>query len=479
MSLARVCVAAVLVGGLWSMPVQAADGVPGGSVLPAGTTVTMLDNGLQLVVVPLDTPGIVAVQTWMRVGSGEETVPGLTGYAHFFEHLMFHGSEALPQEAREDRLLRLGVEENAWTSQDATVYHLVLPAESLTDVLTVEADRFRRLSLDADGVEKEAGAVYGEWRKGQASPDRALWAATWATAFSVHPYHHTTLGVEADIAQMPSGLAAAERFFSVWYRPEHATLVIAGDAEAVSTAAASVERTFGRWSPEPASAWPAADPEPPQTTLRRAQVVWERGPTNPRLSIAWRTPAHAPGSVESAVLSLLPALLTSDVAPLHRRLVDDERRARWLWSEAPDSRHPGLFSLMMELSSDADLTSVEDDVIAAILALSEDASDDAVRRLTLARDRQRRALLLGLDSPAAWARALGHASLYRGDVGDLDRELAALAAVTLPDVQRVVRELLVPESGRTVITLVPPELADPQLPAPPLGPEGAQAGGEP
>ena len=463
-------------GSLHGRPVQAEE--PTAPLFPADAVVDTLDNGLQVVLLPVDTPGIATVQTWMRVGSGEETVPGLSGFAHFFEHLMFHGSEALPKEAREQQLLELSVTENAWTSQDATVYHLVLPAQNLESVLTVESDRFRSLTLDADGVRKEAGAVYGEFRKGRTSPDRAIWEAVWATAYRSHPYHHSTIGIEADIAAMPDQITAARRFFTTWYRPENATLVIAGDIEPAATRE-MIERSFGTWAPGPIpEPWPAAAVEPDQTGLRRTQVVWESGPVNPRLTIAWRTPAYAPGTVDSAALSLLPALLTSDVAPLHRKLVDEEQRVRWIWAEAPDHRHPGLFSITMELAEGQDPSQIEAEVLAAVEALVTDTSAEATRRLEMTRARNRREMLLNLDSAHRWASAYGRASLYGPVPETLQAEVDVVATVELADVARVVTTWLQPDTSRTVVTLVAPEQADATLPPPPIGPEIPVEGGE-
>jgi len=472
--LAALCGLAVVALGT---PAQADDDAPP-SLLPRKALVQELDNGLQVVILPVDTPGLVSVQTWMRVGSGEEAVAGLTGFAHFFEHLMFHGTERFPREVREQELLRLSVDENAWTSQDATVYHLTAPAKNLSRLLEIEADRFDGLTLEDAGVRKEAGAVYGEFRKGQARPGRALWTGIWATAFDVHPYHHTTLGIEADIAAMPDQLEAARTFFRTWYRPDNATLVVAGDVK-IAEALPEIKRTFGAWSAKEAPAWPDIPVEPAQDGLRRTQIVWEQGEVNPQLAIGWRTPAHVPGDADAAALALVPALLTSDIAPLQRKLVDDERRARWMWCGGPDQRHPGLLLLMTELTEGQDVRAVEDEVLAAVKALAEDDSPEARARLEMTRDRLRRETLLALDSPAAWGSAVGHATLYGQGIGALDDDVNALAAVSYEDVQRVVKRYLLPDAGRSVVSLVPPDLADDSLPAPPTGPEQTPpAGGE-
>ena len=470
---------AALVGVLAS-PVAAlgAEGSDRASLIPPQTHVKELANGLQVVIMPVDTPGLVSVQTWMRVGSGEEAVAGLTGFAHFFEHLMFHGTERFPRELREQELLRLSVDENAWTSQDATVYHLTAPAKNLARLLELEADRFDALTLEDAGVRKEAGAVYGEFRKGQANPGRALWTGIWATAFDVHPYHHTTLGIEADIAAMPDQLEAARTFFRTWYRPDRATLVVAGDVE-VADVLAQVRRTYGTWRAKEAPPWPEIPVEPPQAGLRRTQIVWQQGDVNPQLAIGWRTPAHVPGDADAAALALVPALLSSDIAPLRRRLVDEERRARSMWCAAPNQRHPGMLLVAIELAEGEDVRSIEDAVLAAVRSLAEDDTPEARSRLEMTRDRLRRETLLGLDSPAAWASAVGSATLYGQGIGALDAEVDALAAVTYEDVQRVVRRYLLSDEQRSVVSLVSPAQADASLPPPPTGPERpADSGGE-
>ena len=445
-------------------------------LLPEKMMVDTLENGLKLVVIPVDAPGLATIAMWMKVGSGEESQAGLTGFAHFFEHLMFHGSEKLPGDVREQQLLALSVAENAWTSTDATVYHLTLPARNIDAVLAIEADRFQFLHLEEEGVRKEAGAVYGEFRKGRASAENALWTGVFATAFDVHPYHHTTIGIEADIQAMPDQTAAARTFFQTWYRPDNAILIVAGDVQPAAVRA-SIHRHFGDWkAASGVPPWPAIPVEPAPSGERRSQIVWESGPVNPHLAMAWRVPAVQPGTRESAALSLLPALLTSDVAPLQRKLVEEDRAALWVWSEAPDMRQPGLYMVMMELVEGQSPANGEAAVRAALQALVDDTSPEAQARFEMSRDRRRREVLLGLDSPEAWASAVGRTMLVTGEPRTLDKEIAALATVTHEDVAAAVRTYLLPTVGQTVVTLVPAEAAQPGIASPPVGPE--RRGGE-
>lgn len=411
-----------------------------------------LDNGLQVVVLPLDTPGLAAVQTWMGVGSRDELQPGTTGYAHFFEHLMFSGTPTLGREAREGRLLELAVDENAWTSDDVTCYHQLMPRESLMEVLGMEADRFAHLALTPEIVAREAGAVQGELRKGRGDPDEILYELLWATAFTTHPYHHTPIGLPEDVAGMSAGYAVAQAFFEDWYRPDHATLIVSGDVD-LSEVEAEVRKDWAAWRPAGEPEQPVRPAEPAQTSVRRVHLDWDQGETSPRLSLAWKVPAVSATSVESAAIELLPELLFSRVAPLYRRLVMDEALAWEAYGMAPDRTDPGLFEIDLTLRPGVDFDTAEAIVREEIARLR--GAPDLEARVALARARQRRSLLLRLDSPAHTASALGDAMrTAQGDPAALDLALAALSAVDAAAVQAAIDTWLI-DSGLTVATLSP------------------------
>jgi zinc protease len=413
-----------------------------------------LENGLTVVLLPLPGSGLVAVQTWMDVGSRDEVQAGQTGYAHFFEHLMFHGSRALPAEAREARLLSLGADENAWTSKDFTCYHLLVDADGLEEVLTIEADRFQGLHLEAEAVRREAGAVMGEYRKSMTSAERGLYEALWDAAFDQHPYGHSTLGLRADIEAMPEGISAARDFFSRHYQPEKAVLVVAGDLK-VEEALAAVRRSHGGWKKGPGTAR-ALPEEPAPKGPERVERPWS-GPTNPRLGMGWRVPAFTPGEADGAALMLAAELLCSPVSPLYRDLVQ-ERRLLWSLScEPPDHRSPGLFEVYAELNPGEDAAKARAEVERAIeveLASWREGNGALLGpRVQAARERARRQQLLELDSPDAWAFAVGAMVLRSGgDLGALERHVTAMGAVEVSDLRRVAQRYLRPE-GQTVVWL--------------------------
>ncbi len=406
-----------------------------------------LDNGLRVLIIPTSDDGIVSVQTWIDVGSGDETEPGTTGYAHFFEHLMFHGTPKLGRVAREERLVEMGVEENAWTSQDETCYHLLAPAQHLETLLEMEWDRFANLALTEEGVRREAGAVYGEFRKGQADPDEQLWEALWADAFSVHPYRHSTLGIEDDIAAMPTGLARALRFRSQHYRPDKALVVVTGDLNVMTTLRA-VDETFGHWQVDAGATAVPAQTEPAQGRPQRRELGWDGPAVEPKMLMGWRTPAFEPGAVHSAALDVVMELLSARDAPLYRQLVDEQALAWRVWAWGVRNADPGLAQLSIDLRAGADPDAVLEAVDVALHGIA--ALDDAA--IQAATERMRRQKLIGLASPQSRAFSMGGMALRSTSPTAFHDHVAAVQAVTAQNVQTVLQSVFVP-SRRTVVTL--------------------------
>ena len=135
------------------------------NILPYPIHQYALDNGLNVVTVPFDSPGIAAFYTVVRVGSRDEIEEGVTGFAHFFEHMMFRGTDNYPTEKYQQVLKSTGASANANTSADRTVYHMTGNVQRLDLMFEVEADRFMNLNYSEHGFKTEAGAVKGEYTK--------------------------------------------------------------------------------------------------------------------------------------------------------------------------------------------------------------------------------------------------------------------------------------------------------------------------
>src|SRR5713226_5478156 len=194
-----------------------------------------LPTGLRVGLVPYDSPGLVAYYTLMRVGSRNEVEQGRSGYAHFFEHMMFTGTKAHPARSSDLVMTSLGLSTNAFTDNDLTVYHLYGPARALPTIIEYEADRFANLDYTEAAFRTEAGAILGEYLKSASNPEQKLSEKMMETAYTAHTYRHTTIGFLDDIKNMPAGYEYSRQFFRRYYTPDNATIFVVGDFDKTST----------------------------------------------------------------------------------------------------------------------------------------------------------------------------------------------------------------------------------------------------
>ena len=224
-------------------------------VLPYPIKKTTLDNGLTVLSVAFDSPGIIAYYTIVRTGSRNEVEQGLSGFAHFFEHMMFRGTDAFsrgeiqrrPQVAR-GRFQRFN------ERKTATTYHMTIPATALATAVQIESDRFQNLKYDEPSFQKEARAVLGEYNKSASSPFLKLNEVMQNTAYTKHTYKHTTIGFLDDIKDMPNQYAYSKVFFDRWYRPENCTVIVAGDVKHDELVALA-RQYYGPWKRGKARPW--------------------------------------------------------------------------------------------------------------------------------------------------------------------------------------------------------------------------------
>ncbi|MCA9541933.1 MAG: insulinase family protein, partial [Myxococcales bacterium] len=215
--------------------------------LPFTMKVDRLPNGLQVVTAHTDTPGIISYFTIVRTGSRDEVEKGRSGYAHFFEHMMFRGTKQWSSQAYSAKLQAHGADGNAYTTWDYTAYHVTAPKAALADVITLESDRFRFLDYDEAAYRTEAGAVLGEYNLSFSDPGMKAWEVLGETAFTTHTYGHTTIGYGADVKAMPEGFEYARAFFKRHYTPDNTTIIVAGDVEPAEVLAA-ITKAYGDWT---------------------------------------------------------------------------------------------------------------------------------------------------------------------------------------------------------------------------------------
>ncbi|MCR4416040.1 MAG: insulinase family protein, partial [Thermoguttaceae bacterium] len=224
-----------------SAAASAADGV-----FPYRHFTERLPNGLTAIVIPMESPGLVSYYSIVRTGSRDEVEPGRSGFAHFFEHMMFRGTKRFPGPVYDRIVTGIGADANAYTTDDYTAYHLTFAKEDLETVVDIESDRFQNLHYEQPAFQTEAGAVYGEYRKSVTQPFFLLEERLKDLAYDVHTYKHTTMGFEADVKAMPGAYEYSLAFFDRFYRPENVVLLIVGDVEP-QPVLELVRKYYGPW----------------------------------------------------------------------------------------------------------------------------------------------------------------------------------------------------------------------------------------
>ena len=436
----------VLCGALaatWPLPSPSQETSTVTPIIPYPTETRTLPNGLTAIVVPMPSEGLAAYWTVVRTGSRDEYEPGRTGFAHFFEHMMFRGTERFPSDVYNRIVTLIGADANAYTTDDHTAYHLAMAAEDLEQVMEIESDRFQNLSYAESAFQTEAGAVYGEYRKSRTEPEFALYEELLAKAFERHPYGHTTMGYERDIAIMPTLFGYSREFFSRYYRPENTVLFIAGDVTP-SAVFGLVEKYYGGW--QRGYVPPQIPAEPEQTAERRVDVSYD-GQTLPILLIAYKLPVYDAADRTRVAADLFADLAFGETSEAYRRLVLDEQVVEDLDAGAAYNRDPGLLEIYARVKDPAKVDyvlGVVDETTRKFRAEPPDAA-----RLVDLQKRLRYGFLMGLQTPDAVASRVAQFIALSGDLTGLDRLYATYAAITPGDVQTAAERYLQTER-RTV-----------------------------
>ncbi len=404
-----------------------------------------LDNGLTVIVWPDHNIPSVALFNWVHVGSRNEGT-GTTGLAHFFEHMMFNGTSNHARGEFNRLIESNGGSENAFTSQDVTVYQDWFPRSTLELVLQLESDRLANLAFSPPVVEKEREVVYSERRlRVEDSNPSFLSEQVQATAFIAHPYRIPTIGWPSDIKAWT--LADLQNFYHTWYAPNNCTLVLVGDVEPAQVFAL-VEKYYGAIARGPATS-PVRTVEPEQTGERR--LVIERNGQNPLLQMAWH--AIAADDPRAPALNLLQTILTGgDASRLHRSLVEEHKLAVEVdsgWSEGFD---PNLYSIYATLPEGGSSSEFEQALNAEIAQLLDKGVTSA--ELSRAKRQVAAAFWRGVSTIDGKAQLLGEYAVMHGDYRKLFSAPGAYERVSADDVLAIAREVFKPEH-RTVGVLRP------------------------
>lgn len=406
-----------------------------------------LENGLRVVAVPCDSPGVIAYITVVRAGSRNEVEKGCSGFAHFFEHMMFKDTPRFSEGARERELMLVGAETNAFTGDDYTCYHAVGSAKAIEQIMDIQADAFLNLSYSEEQLRTEATVILQEYQKDSSDPFIMLDEKIRDTGFVAHTYKHTVIGFLDDIKKMPTRFDYSKSFFDRFYGPGNCVVVVVGDVDPKNLESLA-RKYYGNWKARPYEL--VVPPEPPQKEEKSFHIEW-KSETLPYLFIGYHVPAFSDRHPDPAALKVLGDMVFSPVSPLYKKLVLEEQKVEFISGRYEEHRDPYFFTVLSRIKDKADIEYVKTCVFDALETAKKQLIDPGL--LSDIKSHCRYSFAMGLDTPESIAFSLADFISLTGDPGSVNRYYRTLDGITAVDVNRVARKYFSPEN-RTVVTLV-------------------------
>ncbi|MDP1978408.1 pitrilysin family protein [Undibacterium sp.] len=399
-----------------------------------------LPNGMKFLVLENSTIPNANMYTYWKVGSRNE-VPGITGLSHFFEHMMFNGSKKFGPKQFDRTMEANGGANNAYTSNDLTVYQDWFPATALPVIFDLESDRIANLSIDPKMVESERGVVLSERSTGLENSNlRALWGEVYASAFRAHPYSIPTIGHESDIKAWT--LDDLQRYFNVYYSPNNAVAVIVGDVKA-----AEVKRLAEKYFANvPQRALPPVvrTVEPEQKGERRVFVRKESA-TAANLMVSYKMPATS--HPDYYALNVIASILTDGKTSRMYQALVDQRLATQVGADHGKAFDPGLFNFFAVAANKVPAAKVESALLAEIDRLVKDGvTADELQKV---KNQKLLNFYRAQETINGKAAQLGEYEMYFGDYKKLFDAPDAYRKLTPADIQSVAAKYF-KKSQRTV-----------------------------
>ncbi|MHB8411112.1 MAG: M16 family metallopeptidase [Candidatus Acidiferrales bacterium] len=412
-----------------------------------------LANGLKIEMVQDHHVPVINLQVWYHVGSKDEK-PGHTGFAHLFEHLMFKGSAHVGPDEHSRIVEAMGGFDNAYTNDDVTVFWETFPSNYLDRVLWLEADRMGSLNVDDKNFKSERQVVEEERRlRVDNSPYGRVQEDLYAAAFTVHPYHHTTIGSIADLNK--ATVEDVRAFHNIYYRPNNATLVISGDF-APAQALAWTEKYFGGIPRSPHPIPRVTVKEPPQTAERTVTKSYPGVPL-PAIIEGFKMPARF--SPDSYPLNLASNILAGgESSLLYQTLVYKERIALESVGFGNFTEDPNLFWVLAVMNSGHTAEEGEKALDSVLAGMKSQPISQ--KQLEKAKNQQISAFILGRETDQEKADAIGEAAVIGKNPNLVNIGLARYEAVTAAAIQHVADEYFIPQH-ETVLFYLPQKQSKP------------------
>ncbi|WP_432284103.1 pitrilysin family protein [Aminobacter sp. BA135] len=401
-----------------------------------------LDNGMQVVVIPDHRAPIATHMVWYKVGSADE-MPGKSGIAHFFEHLMFKGTSNHKAGEFGQKIAEIGGSENAFTTYDYTAYHQTVTPAALETMMSFEADRMRNLVLTDAVIGPERDVILEERRsRVENNPGALLNEEVEATLYQNQPYRIPVIGWMHEIEKLNRVDATA--FYDQYYAPNNAILIVAGDVEP-ETVKALAEKTYGKVARGPELPPRIRPVEPEQNTKRTVELTDERVSV-PSFSKAWVVPSYQtaePGEAEA--LDLLSEILGGGSrSRLYQGLVVKDGIASSAGAFFEGTMVDDTsFTVYGAPRGEAGLQQVEAAVDVEIRRIIKDGvtSDE----LEKAKDRFVRSMIFARDNQASMANIYGSTLATGGTVADIEQWPDRIRTVTTDQIKAVATKYLNPD----------------------------------
>jgi zinc protease len=417
-------------------------------VAPAEAQVSnfLLDNGMEVVVIPDHRAPVVTHMVWYKIGSADEP-PGKSGIAHFFEHLMFKGTTNNKAGVFDATVAEIGGSENAFTSYDYTAYHETIAPDALETMMGLEADRMRNLILTDEVIGPERDVVLEERRSRiEGEPDSLLSEEVQATLYQNHPYRIPVIGWMHEMEKLNRTDATA--FYDRYYTPNNAVLVVAGDIDAASVRRMA-EATYGKVARGPDLPPRIRPTEPEQNTARTVTM------TDPRVSIPtfskyWVVPSYNTShDGEAEALDLLSEILGGGTrSRLYQELVVKNGLAAGSGAYYQGTMLDATSFAVYGSPRDAEgLPKLEAAVDAEITRIIRDGVTET--ELEKAKNRYVRSMIFARDNQSSMANIYGASITTGSTVKDVEDWPERIKAVTAAQVQAVAAKYLKPSIAVT------------------------------
>ncbi len=403
----------------------------------------VLDNGLEVYLVPVERAPTVTTMLVYRVGSADEKLDQ-TGLSHYLEHLMFKGTDKLMPGDIDRITLRRGGANNAFTSEDITAYHFDFAADRWEEALKIEADRMRNLRIDEKHeFEQEKGAVIEELNRGDDQP----WELEQKTLLPLlfgpkAPYGHPVIGEKSHVKDATAAVIKAHH--DRWYHPNNAVLIVAGGIEPVA-ALATVQRHLGAI---PRGVLPERPKTPTTLPVLPTKKMMKSKFDVTRLVLGYRSISG--GHADEAAIDFLATILAEGrTSRLYTRMVEDDGLAAEVSVSHSAGRHPGWLQLQVELLPDTELKEAEE----ALFEEIEKLRDQPVSPNELERVRRKLLAAMVFEQETVHGRAMGVAlGVVDGGLPRLKGYIDAVARVSAPDILRVAKTYLAADHRAMVIS---------------------------